>query len=316
MIGGALVKHLAADHEILAVDQKPVREWIVRTEGVTERQWDLRYLTDAREAVEASDRVYLHAADMGGMGHIETHRADCAFNTLITMNVLMAVRDVAPSARVFFAGSACCYSAYRQDDASVVTALKESDAYPAAPEEGYGWSKLFDEKLCQYVREDWGVDTRIGRYHNVAAVPTTWTEPRAKAPAGLSRKVAEAKLSGGSSIDVWGRDGNAVRSYCWIDDAVTATVALMESEYTGPVNIGSAESVTVDQLLDEIERAAFGEPGRLERRYDPAGPRGVETRNSDNALFRSLFGWEPSTRLAEWIPVLYRWVEDQVRAAP
>lgn len=310
MIGGALTRRFVAEgHEVRAVDIKPVGEWIVRSE-CEEMVGDLRVLADCRDAVADCDRVYLHAASMGGMGFIESHRADCAFNTLITMHVLMAAEDENVG-RMFFAGSACCYPAGKQTDPNV-TALKESDAFPADAEPGYGWSKLFDELLCKYVREDWGVDTRVGRYHNVAAIPTTWTDPRAKAPAGLSRKVAEAKLSGSDTISIWG-DGTATRSFCWIDDAVEGTVRLMESDYPDPVNIGSSELVTVNQLVDVIETAAFGEPGVLKREYDLTAPQGVRGRNSDNDLVKEVLGWEPSTTLAEWIPTLYGWVEDQVR---
>lgn len=288
MIGGALTRRLVDDgHEVVAVDVKPVRDWIMCVEGVDNRVLDLRYLTECREAVAGCDRVYLHAADMGGMGHIETHRADCAFNSLITMHVLLACRDESVG-RVFFAGSACCYPAQLQGVDTLRLygdgiGLAEHMAVPADPEPGYGWSKLFDEFLCEYVREDWGVETRIGRYHNVAAVPTTWTGGREKAPAALCRKAAEAKLTGSKTIDIWG-DGSAVRSFCWIEDAVEGTIRLMESDYPHPVNIGSDESVTINELADMAEQAAMGYVGAFGRTYDLSAPQGVMGRKDRKSV--------------------------------
>lgn len=254
------------------------------------------------------DEVYNLAADMGGIGFIETHKTRCMLSVLITTNVLRAAwRHNWP--RVFYSSSACVYPAHLQADAAV-TALREADAYPADPEDGYGWEKLFGERMHRHFADDGHVATRVARYHNIYGPHGTWTGGREKAPAALSRKVAEAVVSGNHVIDVWG-DGEQTRSFTYVDDAVTGTLRLMRSDVREPLNVGSSELVTVNQVIDLLEE--FAEV-KLERTYDLDAPRGVRGRNSDNTLVKERLNWEPTTTLRVGLERTYRWVYDQVAA--
>ena len=271
-----------------------------------------RSLSDLRDAsacdavTDGADWVFDLAADMGGMGFIESHKLDCSLSVLISTNLLRAAaaKDVQ---RFLFASSACVYPSYRQNT-PWIPALKESDAYPADPEDGYGWEKLFSERLCRHFAEETALETRIPRLHNVYGPHGTFSGGREKAPAAICRKVAEAKLSGEHRIEIWG-DGNQTRSFCYIDDAVEGLVRLMESDFSDPLNIGSAEMVTVNQLVSLTEEIAGAE---LERSYDLSAPQGVRGRSSDNTLCREVLGWEPSITLREGMTKLYAWVEAQV----
>ena len=308
-IGGHLVAELArAGHAVRAVDRKPLSEWYQVVPGVESRQGDLAREAACREAVAGTAIVYNLAADMGGMGFIETHKAECMLSVLINTNLLVAARD-AGVRRYFFSSSACVYAADKQTSADVV-ALREADAYPAMPEDGYGWEKLFSERMCRHFREDYGLVTRIGRYHNVYGPLGTYDGGREKAPAAICRKVIEAKQSGRHEIEIWG-DGEQTRSFMYIDDCTRGTRMLMDSDVTEPLNIGTSELVTINQLVDLAE--AIGGV-KLRRRYKLDAPKGVRGRNSDNTLILAKLGWEPSIPLKDGLERTYRWIHDQMRA--
>jgi nucleoside-diphosphate-sugar epimerase len=309
-IGGWLCRHLVAcGHAVRAVDIKPIEQWFQIEPAAENRVLDLRLLEDCRRAVAGAGAVYNLAADMGGMGYIETHKAACMLSVLINTHLLMAAREAGVE-RFFFASSACVYAAGKQTVTEVVP-LREDDAYPAMPEDGYGWEKLFSERMCRHFREDFGLATRIARFHNAYGPHGSWHGGREKAPAALCRKVIEARRSGRHEIEIWG-DGKQTRSFMFIDDCITGTLALMAAEHADPVNLGSAELVSVDGLVDIIERIAGL---RLRRRYVLDAPKGVRGRSSDNTLIQCLLGWEPSTSLADGIERTYRWIHDQMAAA-
>lgn len=313
MIGGAMVSRLLADGwAVRGVDVKAPSQWWQRHADAENWQRDMSFLTDASECVRGVDWVVDLAEDMGGIGFITGAHAQCAVSgALIRSYTLQAAQDVGV-AHYSFASSACVYRQDRQLDPDA-PALAEADAWPADPEPGYGLAKLYGEELCRYFRAEHGLRTTIPRFHNIAGPPCTWTGGREKAPAAICRKVAEAVVSGEHVIDVWG-DGEQTRSFCWIDDCVDGVIRLADADYPEPVNIGSSEVVTINELISHVERAAFGEAGVLERRYQLDAPQGVRGRNSDNTLCRAVLGWEPSTPLAEWIPRLYEWVAEQVAA--
>ena len=256
--------------------------------------------------------VYNLAADMGGTGFIERHRALCMLNVLINTNLLEAARAHGVR-KLFFASSACVYPAHRQADANAA-ALKESDAYPAMPEDGYGWEKLFSERMCRHFHEDFGLDVAVARLHNVYGPRGAWRGGREKAPAAICRKVIEATLAGTGEVEIWG-DGTQNRTFTYVDDCLRGIELIMASGYSDPVNLGSSERVTIDQLVDVVEEIAGV---RLRRRYVPGAPRGVAGRASDNTLIKALVGWEPSTRLRDGLAVTYEWIRDQMvaRAGP
>jgi GDP-D-mannose 3',5'-epimerase len=309
--GGFIGGHLVADllqqgATVRGVDVKPLPEWFQLFPKAENRQLDLRESKDADEAVAGMEIVYNLAADMGGMGFIENNKALCMLSVLINTHLLRAAKD-ANAQRFFYASSACVYTADKQTSPDV-TALKEEDAYPAMPEDGYGWEKLFSERMCRHFREDFGLTTRIARYHNVYGPHGTYDGGREKAPAAICRKVIEAKLSGKPEIEIWG-DGEQTRSFQWIDDCVKGTQMILEGDYADPLNLGSNELVTINQLVDMAEEIAGL---KLRRRYNLSAPKGVNGRNSDNTLIRSIFNWEPSTRLRDGLERTYRWIYDQM----
>ena len=306
-IGGHLARTLSERGvQVRSVDIKPLDEWYQIPEGVEARQLDLSALADCREAVRGIDTVYNLAADMGGMGFIETHKAECMLSVLINTHMLMAARD-ASVGRFFFSSSACVYAADKQVDADV-TALKESDAYPAMPEDGYGWEKLFSERMCRHFREDFGLETRVARYHNVYGVEGTYDGGREKAPAALCRKVAKAVLTGRHEIEVWG-DGGQTRSFMYVDDCIEGTLRVTAGDSALPVNVGSSELVSINQMIDIIEKIAGI---TVKRNYNLDAPKGVRGRNSDNTLIKEIYGWEPSITLADGLERTYRWIFDQL----
>ena len=241
---------------------------------------------------------------MGGMGFIELNKALCMLSVLINTHLLMAARKFGVE-RFFFSSSACVYNADKQRDPNV-TALKEEDAYPALPEDGYGWEKLFSERMCRHFREDFGIETRVGRYHNVYGPHGTYDGGREKAPAAICRKVIEAKRSGSHEIEIWG-GGEQTRSFMYIDDCLKGTQMLTESDFVEPINIGSNELVTINQLVDIVEEIAGV---KLKRNYNLSAPKGVNGRNSDNTLIKKVFHWEPNTRLRDGLEETYRWIHD------
>jgi nucleoside-diphosphate-sugar epimerase len=274
--------------------------------GADNRRLDLRQRDACEEAAAGARQVYNLACDMGGMGFIETHRAECMLSVLINTHMLMAARDEHVE-RYFYSSSACVYAAQRQTRPDV-TPLKEGDAYPAMPEDGYGWEKLFSERMCRHFHEDFNLETRVARYHNVYGPLGTFDGGREKAPAALCRKVIEALRSGRTDIEIWG-DGEQTRSFMYIDDCVTGTFALMASDVREPLNIGSDELVTINQLLDIVEDIAGV---KLRRRYNLDAPKGVRGRSSDNTLVKQQLGWAPTTRLRDGMERTYRWIYDQM----
>lgn len=311
--GGFIGGHLVADlvrkghQDIRAVDLKPLHEWYQLSPGVENLQLDLRDMAACEQATRGALTVYNLAADMGGMGFIENNRALCMLSVLINTHLLMAARKFEVK-RFFFASSACVYAAEKQVSPEVV-ALKESDAYPAMPEDGYGWEKLFSERMCRHFREDFGLATRVARYHNVYGPDGTYDGGREKAPAAVCRKVIQAKLAGTNEIEIWG-DGNQTRSFMYIDDCLNGTKAILASDILEPINLGSNELVTINQLVDLVEEIAGS---KLKRTYNLKAPKGVNGRNSDNALIQSYLGWQPSTRLRDGLEKTYRWIYDQMK---
>jgi nucleoside-diphosphate-sugar epimerase len=309
-IGGHLTAELRSQGvaRIRAVDTKPFSEWYQRFDGVENLQLDLQEHAACARACEGMEEVYNLAADMGGMGFIENNKALCMLSVLINTHMLMAARQHGVS-RYFFSSSACVYAADKQTDPNV-TALKESDAYPAMPEDGYGWEKLFSERMCRHYREDFGLATRMARYHNVYGPHGTWEGGREKAPAALCRKVIEAKATGRHEIDIWG-DGNQTRSFMYIDDCLRGTQMIMHSEVVDAINLGSSELVTINQLADIIEEIGGV---KLARRYQLDAPKGVNGRNSDNTQIQKELGWEPGIRLKEGLERTYAWIHDEYKA--
>jgi nucleoside-diphosphate-sugar epimerase len=243
---------------------------------------------------------------MGGMGFIENNKALCMLSVLTNTHMLLAARDAGVQ-RFFYSSSACVYNGDKQKSAEVIP-LKEEDAYPALPEDGYGWEKLFSERMCRHFEEDFGLECRVARYHNVYGPLGTWTGGREKAPAAICRKVLEAKMNGKREIEIWG-DGKQTRSFMYIDDCTRGTRKIMESDIHEPLNLGSDELVTINQLVDIVEEIAGV---KLERKYNLNAPKGVNGRNSDNTKILKLMGWEPSIRLKEGMARTYEWIESQM----
>jgi nucleoside-diphosphate-sugar epimerase len=306
-IGGHLVRDLLDEGAtVRAVDKKPVDEWYQRFDEVEKLELDLSLREACFEATKDIAQVYNLAADMGGMGFIELNKALCMLSVLINTHLLEASRENEVE-RFLFSSSACVYAAEKQTEAEV-QALREEDAYPAEPEDGYGWEKLFSERMCRHFTEDFGLATRVVRYHNVYGPEGTWDGGREKAPAAICRKVAQAKLSGDHEIEVWG-DGEQTRSFTYITDCVHGTKTLMASEHADPVNLGSTELVTINQLIDIVEEAAGI---TVSRNYDLSAPQGVRGRNSDNTQLKAALGWEPSVTLQDGMAQTYAWIYDQL----
>src|SRR2546423_126874 len=309
-IGGHLVAELRRRGvpNLRAVDLKPLAEWYQRFDDVENLTLDLQQRAACETAVAGAGDIYNLAADMGGMGFIEHNKALCMLTVLINTNLLAAARE-AGAGKFFFASSACVYAADKQPSPEV-TALKEEDAYPAMPEDGYGWEKLFSERMCRHFTEDFGLTTCVARYHNVYGPHGTYDGGREKAPAAICRKVIAAKLSGRDEIEIWG-DGQQTRSFMYIDDCLEGTLLMMERNIPGPLNIGSNELVTINRLVDLVEDIAGL---KLKRIYNTAAPKGVNGRNSDNTRIRQLMNWEPSIRLRDGLEKTYAWIYDQLIA--
>jgi nucleoside-diphosphate-sugar epimerase len=287
-----------------AIDCKPLDEWQQVHDGVENVVTDLRRREACQAACHGAQQVYQLAADMGGMGFIETHKAQCMLSVLINTHMLQAAVD-ARVERYFYASSACVYNAERQSDPRV-TALHESDAYPAMPEDGYGWEKLFSERMCRHFSEDFGLTTRVARYHNVYGPLGTWEGGREKAPAAICRKGVEAILSGEHRIEIWG-NGEQTRSFMYVDDCIEGTLRIMESDVETPLNLGSSELVSINQLVSVVEEIAGIS---LERYYAPDAPLGVAGRNSDNTAIRAALGWEPGVSLRDGMERTWKWIHD------
>lgn len=312
--GGFIGGHLVADlrrqgfSNLCSVDIKPLNQWYQVFDDVENLELDLQGKEACETALKGASIVYNLAADMGGMGFIENNRALCMLSVLINTHLLMAARKQGVE-RFFYASSACVYNAEKQKDPKV-TALKEVDAYPAMPEDGYGWEKLFSERMCRHFREDFGLVTRVARFHNVYGPFGTFDGGREKAPAAMCRKVIAAKMSGKHEIEIWG-DGHQTRSFMYIDDCLKGVQLILNSEILEPINLGSSELVSINQLVDIVEDIAGI---KLKRSYNLNAPKGVNGRNSDNTLIQKYLDWEPSIRLRDGMEQTYRWILDQMAA--
>jgi nucleoside-diphosphate-sugar epimerase len=309
-IGGHLTRRLLdMGHQVRAVDIKPLKEWWqVHGTAHNRPSVDLRERTFCDESCRNVDYVINLAADMGGIGFIETQKAACMISVLINTHLLLAAKSKRIK-RYFFSSSACAYAADKQDSTDM-PALKEEDAYPAMPEDGYGWEKLFSERMCRHFMEDYGLETRVARFHNSYGPHGSWEGGREKAPAAICRKVAEAKLTGNPVVDIWG-DGTRTRSFMWIEDNIDGILKIMHSDIREPINLGSSECVTINELVDTVAEIAGVQ---VEKCYDMTKPQGVHGRNSDNTRIKSLLNWEPCTPLRTGLEETYRWIEQQVRA--
>jgi nucleoside-diphosphate-sugar epimerase len=287
------------------VDIKPLNEWYQVLDQVDNVVADLKLRPDCDRVCEGAAEVFQLAADMGGMGFIEHHKALCMLSVLTNTHMLQAAHEHGVR-RFFYSSSACVYNVDKQRSPEVVP-LKEEDAYPAMAEDGYGWEKLFSERMCRHFREDFGLKTRVARYHNVYGPHGTWEGGREKAPAAICRKVIHAKQTGDLGIEIWG-DGHQTRSFMYIDDCIRGTLEITRSDILDPINLGSSELVTINQLVDIAEEIAGV---KLERSYNLGAPKGVNGRNSDNTRIRAALGWEPSIRLRDGMERTYRWIHDE-----
>jgi len=309
--GGFIAGHLAMElkkmgYQVKAVDIKPVNEWYQLDPEIENLVLDLRIKDHCYKAVKGVHEVFNLAADMGGMGFIETHKADCMLSVLINTLMLMASRECGIE-RYFYSSSACVYNAEKQTDPNN-PGLKESDAYPAMAEDGYGWEKLFSERMCHHFMEDYGLPARIARYHNVYGPFGTYDGGREKAPAAICRKVLENELYGNNEIIIWG-DGEQTRSFMYIDDCIKGSLDIMYSNIEEPINLGSSEMVSINELVDIVEDIAGT---KLKRKYDLNAPKGVRGRNSDNALIKQYLNWEPGVPLREGMKKTYHWIREQM----
>lgn len=305
-IGGHLVKELKKQgQQVRAVDIKPLKEWYQVFPDVDNFVLDLRIKENCYTAVNGYNEVYNLAADMGGMGFIENNKAACMISVLINTHLLMASKDCGID-RFFYASSACVYNGEKQTDPDN-PGLKESDAYPALAEDGYGWEKLFSERMCRHFSEDYGLITRVARFHNVYGPFGTYDGGREKAPAAICRKVITAG-NGKKEIEIWG-DGHQTRSFMYIDDCIKGVKDIMYSNIEEPINLGSSEMVSINQLVDIVEDIAGY---KLKRSYDLDAPKGVRGRNSENTLIKQYLGWEPSIPLKTGMKKTYDWIKEQL----
>ncbi len=311
--GGFIGGHLVADFvkngfkRIRAVDIKPFDDWYQLFKGVDNIQADLKEKSACEKACKDVRWVFNLAADMGGMGFIEANKALCMLSILVNTHMLLAAQQFQVE-RYFFASSACVYTAEKQTKTAIVP-LKEEDAYPAQPEDGYGWEKLFSERMCRHFREDFGLQTRIARFHNVYGPHGTYENGREKAPAAICRKIAQTILTGVEEIDVWG-DGEQTRSFAYIDDCIYGTKTIMKSDILEPINLGSSELVSINQLVTLVEEIAGI---KVKRNYILNAPQGVRGRNSDNTLIQQKLGWEPSISLREGLRKTYHWIFEEMQ---
>ena len=312
-IGGHLARYfLDRGYAVRVADIKPLDEWY-QVHRQAENfagplRGDCRDFRVCRTVCKGADEVYQLAADMGGMGFIENNKALCMLSVLTNTHMILAAQEAGVD-RFFYSSSACVYNADKQKDPHI-TALKEADAYPALPEDGYGWEKLFSERMCRHFREDFGLKARVARFHNVYGPNGTWEGGREKAPAAICRKVIAAKVSGNHDIEIWG-DGTQTRSFMYVDDCTRGIDKITHSDILEPINLGSSELVSINQLVDIAEEIAGI---KLNRRYKLDAPRGVAGRNSDNAKIVDYLGWEPDTRLRDGMEKTYRWIWEEFTA--
>ena len=306
-IGGHLINRLIENgHKVKGVDIKPLEEWHQVSKKSENFSRDMTLLENCMEMTEGSDGVINMACNMGGMGFIENNKALCMLSVLVNTHMLMACKKFKVK-KYFFSSSACVYNAEKQKDPKV-TGLKESDAYPAMPEDGYGWEKLFSERMCRHFLEDYGLDVKVARYHNIYGPNGTYEGGREKAPAALCRKIIKAIFDNNDTIDVWG-DGNQTRSFLYIDDCIDATLDFFNSEHHGPINIGSEEKVSINEMIDKIEKISNK---KFKKNYQLDKPKGVRGRNSENTLIRSLLNWEPKYTLSKGLEKTYSWIKEEM----
>ncbi len=305
-IGGHLVASLLKKgYEVRAVDIKPLNEWYQKHPEAENISADLRLKVPTEVAVEGCDEVYNLAADMGGMGFIERHKAECMISVLINTHLLLAAKKFGVK-KYFYASSACVYNGDLQKDLEV--SLKEEDAYPAMAEDGYGWEKLFSERMCRHFMEDFGIPVRVARFHNVYGPFGTYDGGREKAPAAICRKIIECQLQGKDTIEIWG-DGKQTRSFMYIDDCIEGIHRLMASDWHEPINLGRDDLISINELVSLVEEIA---PLKVKRTYDLSAPKGVRGRNSDNTLIRKVLGWQPSIPMAEGMKKTYEWIYGEI----
>ena len=308
-IGGHLVNDLMkSGNEVICADIKPKEYWFQIFDSNKNFSLDLKEYENCLKVTEGVDYIYNMACNMGGMGFIENNKADCMLSVLINTNLLRAC-IVHKVKRYFFSSSACVYNATKQEKI-FVPGLKENDAYPAAPEDGYGWEKLFSERMCRHFTEDFSLETRVLRYHNVYGPLGTYDGGREKAPAALSRKIALAKINNQKEIEVWG-DGEQTRSFMYIDDCLEGTKKIFNSELTDVYNLGSDEQVSINQMIDMIEQIA---DYKVKRKYLMDKPKGVRGRSSDNSKIKLDLDWVPSISLMEGLTKTYKWIENEVKS--
>jgi len=307
-ISGHLIKKILENgNTVVAADIKPKEYWFQDFDEVENHySLDMKDISNCRKVIKDIDYVFNMACNMGGMGFIENNKAECMQSVLINTNLLMASKE-ANVKRYFFSSSACIYKASKQQKV-FIEALKEDDAYPADPEDGYGWEKLFSERMCRHFNEDYGLEVRVARYHNVYGPYGTYDGGREKAPAALCRKVIEAKNNNKDTMDVWG-DGEQTRSFLYIDDCIEGTLKLFESDYSDPINIGSDEQVSINQMIDIIEKIA---DYKVERNYLHDKPKGVRGRSSDNTFIKKKLNWSPSLSLKDGLEKTYKWIFDEI----
>jgi nucleoside-diphosphate-sugar epimerase len=288
------------------VDIKPLNEWYQVSNEADNLVLDLRLRENCYAAVNGYNEIFNLAADMGGMGFIENNKAACMISVLINTHLLLAARDCGID-RFFYASSACVYNGEKQTDTNN-PGLKEADAYPALAEDGYGWEKLFSERMCRHFREDFGLNTRVARFHNVYGPHGTFDGGREKAPAAICRKIIEASITGVKDIIIWG-DGHQTRSFMYIDDCIKGIQSIMYSDILEPLNLGSSEMVSINQLVDIVEDIAGF---KLKRKYDLNAPKGVRGRNSENTLIKQYLKWEPSIPLKNGMKKTYDWIKEEI----
>jgi nucleoside-diphosphate-sugar epimerase len=308
-IGGHLVKRLLKDgNSIVAVDIKPKEYWFQDfVDAENHYSMDMKDMINCRKVAKNIDYVFNMACNMGGMGFIENNKAECMQSVLINTNLLIASKENNVK-RYFFSSSACAYNITKQQDV-FIEGLKEEDAYPANPEDGYGWEKLFSERMCRHFMEDYGIEVRVARYHNIYGPFGTYDGGREKAPAALCRKIISAKKNNLNQIDVWG-DGKQTRTFLYVDECVEGTLRLFESDYSNPINIGSDEQVSINEMIEIIENISG--VSKLNKNYQLEKPKGVRGRSSNNDLIKKVLGWSYEMSLKDGLTKTYEWIDSEI----
>lgn len=307
-IGGHIVKRLLDQgHNVRAVDIKNINDWFQVFNKAENICKDLTIKENCFTSCKDMDEVINMACNMGGMGFIENNKALCMLSVLVNTHMLMACKEYSVK-KYFFSSSACVYNADKQNK-TFIEGLKEEDAYPALPEDGYGWEKLFSERMCRHFLEDYKLDVKVARFHNIYGPNGTYEGGREKAPAALCRKAINAKINNEDSIEVWG-DGEQTRSFLYIEDCIDATLNFFRSKYHGPINIGSEEQVSINQMIETIEKFSNK---KFKKIYQLDKPKGVRGRSSNNDLIRKLLNWEPKFTLKQGLLSTYNWIEEEIK---